>query len=83
VAVFTAYPLRTFYKEYCMKKYTDPDEVMAQLHTFSWLLGNMNSDNAPSEEYKWGLYLLGNMIADNVGDLIAHCKNRTHDPDNK
>ena len=51
-------------------KFNEPNEVMTQLRTFVWLLGNINKNNALSEDCTFGLYMLGEMIADNVEAMI-------------
>jgi hypothetical protein len=48
----------------------DPGEVMAQVDTWVWLVGNMNTDNYIDEDTVWGLFLIGNMVAENVRAMI-------------
>ncbi|GHU99600.1 hypothetical protein FACS189483_09030 [Spirochaetia bacterium] len=52
-------------------KYIDPMEVSAQVNTFAWLLGHMDSDNAINEDHSLGLLCIGYMISDNVDAMIA------------
>jgi hypothetical protein len=61
--------------------YDDPGEVMAQLRTFAWLLGSMNTESEITENQTFGLYLLANMIGDNVKSMIE--KFDSESPPNK
>jgi len=55
-------------------------DVEVQIRTFSWLLGKLGKEDEGVEgDNAYGLYLIGNMIADNVkavGDRIREDENK-------
>ncbi|GHV77156.1 hypothetical protein AGMMS49942_19770 [Spirochaetia bacterium] len=53
-----------------MMLYTDPDEVIAEVDTWAWLVGNLPNENQVCDDNVYGLYLIGNMIAQNVKTAI-------------
>ncbi|GHV80318.1 hypothetical protein AGMMS49944_21090 [Spirochaetia bacterium] len=56
--------------------YTDPIEVSAQVNTFAWLVGNMNHENAITDNDCLGLLCIGYMISENVDAMIADFEDR-------
>jgi hypothetical protein len=52
-------------------KFDDPSEVMAQLDTLGWMLGQAHVFGTIDEKHAHGLYCIINMIRANAESMIA------------
>ena len=56
------------------KMFDNPSEIIAQINTLGWLLGQINSEFAVTDDISHGLYCLTNMIGANTASMIDKLK---------